>query len=251
MSLMNIVQSDATLAGETNTLGGGRRLPESGMYPSRIDMAYLSESSGGAFAMNLHLTLLDAEKGNTEHRETIYFTNKQKQTFYTKDGEKHALPGFMIVDALSLLVTGKSVLELDTQDATLKLWSGAAKAEVPTQVKIFPDLVGQEIYTGIVKALVNKQEKGGDGKYHAIAETREEATIDKFFRAADKLTTPEIRAGETEAKFYQQWVERFAGKVVDRTKKDLPARAPGAVSPMQGATAAAPAVAKPTTSMFG
>lgn len=49
-------------------------------------------------------------------------------------------------------------------------------------------------------------------------ETRDINEINKFFRADDGLTVPEIEAQVTEAKFKNDWENKFAGKTINRAK---------------------------------
>ena len=81
--------------------------------------------------------------------------------------------------------------------------------------------------------------------YQPTGETRDENEIDKFFRASDRKTTAEIRAQVEEAKFADTWLEKWQGKVKDKSSKTAATGTPGAPR------AAAPAAAKkPATSLF-
>lgn len=74
------------------------------------------------------------------------------------------------------------------------------------------------IQAGIQKQTVDKNEKGDDGKYYPTGETREINEVVKFFRYDDGLTVPEIEKGVTEAKFKDEWVAKWAGKVINKAK---------------------------------
>ena len=58
------------------------------------------------------------------------------------------------------------------------------------------------------------------------------------------MTVAEAKAGETEGAFIDQWAEKYAGQVKDKTDK-VAANAP------QAAPAMAQAAAKPAESIFG
>jgi hypothetical protein len=249
MSLLNSVQETANATGEKDTLGGGGFILPTMIYPAKIEQAFLTKSPNGAIALNLRAKVRKDDGTLGEHRETIYFTNRAGETSYQKNGETHMLPGFITVNALAQLVTGKGLKSLPTTQQTVGVWNGQVKKEVPTQVEALPDLCG-EVYLGIQQIKENKTEKGGDGKYHPINKPRELNAIDKVFRVSDKLTLPEVLSGATEAKFFVSWTERFAGKVYDKYKADAPASAPGAASPMAAGTAVAgaPMAAAPANS---
>jgi len=251
MSLLDSVQTSNDAKGETDTLGGGSFLLDSGIYPTKIEQAFLTKSTGGALAMNLRVKVKKADGSLGEHREVIYFTNRNGETEYSRDGVKHQLPGYITVNAVCKLATGKTLKELGTSQGVVPVWNSQARKEVATTVELVNGLGGAELYLGIQRIKENKTEKGGDGKYHPINQPKELNSIDKVFRVADKMTLPEVISGATEPQHFNAWVERFSGQVVDRFKADAPAQAPGAASPMAGAattpaqattqTAAAPA----------
>lgn len=241
MSLLAGLNTDNEIADEEDRVGGGFTPMESGIYPTKVDLAYLTESTGGAVGLVLHLLTTD----DKTIRQTIYMTSgnaKGKKNFYIdKDGNKAYLPGFNLANSLAQLTLGKDIAALDTEEKVVSLYSYDAKAEVPTKVEMITPLLEQEIYAAIIKQVVDKNSKGDDGNYYPTGETREENEIDKFFRAADKMTSAELRAGADEPKFYDTWAKKWT----DVTKQ----KAKGA------GTAGAPAVNKtaagePTKSLF-
>lgn len=261
MSILSTIKHDTTVnTEEKDTLGGGGyTLLDSDIYPMTISAAYLGESAGGAVSVSI---ALKAENG-TEHRETIWITNKSKQTTYTdkNDGSQQPLPGFLLADSLALLTANKSILQLDTEDKVINLYDYSAGKEVPTTVPMLMELVGKQVYAGIMKVRENKTKKNeATGKYDPINEARERNEVTKFFYAADKRTTAEIRAQAAEPAFYAQWKERYAGQVKD-TYKEV-AAAPGSAGAaagrpslmggtQQAPTQQAPAAAAAGGSLFG
>lgn len=230
-------------ADEKDVLGGGGGILDTDIYATKVELAYLSTSGSGALALNLRLK---TDEGR-EIRQTIYMTSgreKGLKNTYEKDGETHYLPGFLLADSLGLLTVGKEIGDLvaGAEKKVIKLYSFEAKAEVPTEVPVIQELMGQEIYAAVMKQIVDKNAKGDDGVYRPTGETREENEIEKFFRARDKMTTAEIRAGAEEASFFNTWKEKWAGEVKNKAK--------GAA---QGGTAGAPKTSapKPTKSLFG
>jgi hypothetical protein len=247
MSLLKGLKKNPELAGERDSVGGGT-LRESDVYPLTVSMAYLQESTGGA--LGVFLTFKDAD--DKEVNQTIYVTSGkdkgQKNTYIDKDGKEHYLPGYLQVNGLCLLTVGSELDEMEEEEKTISVYDFNARAKVMKKMPVLTALIGQKIKAGIVKQIVNKQEKGDDGKYYPTTETREQNEITKFFRDDDGLTVAEITAGETEAKFMNDWLAKFKGKTIDKTSKDAKAPTPGAAKP---AAAGAPAAAKPKSSLFG
>ena len=245
MSLLSGLTTDTSIADEKDSVGGGYAPLDSGLYPATISLAYVSKSSGGAVGLNLVLT---TEAGK-DIRQTLWMTSGTakgcKNYYEDKAGDKQYLPGFLHANALALLTLGKEIGQLDTEKKVINLYSSEVKAEVPTQVDMLTDLLGQEILVGLIRQTVDKNVKDAAGNYVPSGETREENEIDKFFRASDRKTTAEIRAQAPEAVFVDTWAKKWAGQVKDKATKTA-----GTTGAPAGA-AAAGSTAKPTTSLFG
>lgn len=229
---------------ETDSVGG---VLDSGLYGTTVDMAYLQKSKGGA--LGVVLTLKDVANGR-EHRETVYVTSgdaKGNKNYYERDGQKHYLPGFNLMNSLCLLTVGKELGELAPVKKTVKVFDFDAGKELPKEVDVLEELLGQEALVGIKKVIEDKRQRGDDGQYHPTGETREKNELDKVFRAKDKMTTAEIRAQAEEAAFYATWEQKWAGKTHDKSTKD----AGQAGAPATGGSApAAGGSSKPTQSLF-
>ena len=243
MSLLANLATDTEIQDETDSLGGGSRTLESGLYDVNIDVAYVMQSKGEATGIVLHLSTDDER----EIRQTLWATSgkaKGKKNYYEdKNGNKKYLPGFLHANALALLTVGKEISSLETEERVIKLWNKDAGGEIPTKVNMLTDLVGKRILIGLIKQTVDKTSQDGSGNYAATGETREENEIDKLFRSEDKMTTTEIRAQATEPAFADAWEKKWAGVTKDRSTKVA-----------AGSTAGAPkaaGAAKPTTSLFG
>lgn len=197
---------------EKDSLGGFQVL-ESGLYPIKIAMAFITKSKGGAMGMTVRGKtdlgqMLDQQlwvtsgdkKGNKN-----YYINKKTQ-------DKHFLPGFNVGNAICLLAVAKNLSDLDTEPGIAEIYGEK------TKVEMIPALVGQDITLGVIKQLVDKTELDSEsGDYLPTGESRAENEIDKVFRTKDNLTTVEIRGGIKEAKFQEQWLDKWAGEVKDRT----------------------------------
>lgn len=218
MSLLKNLQIDASKVQDNDVLGGGRQLLKSDVYDFEIKLAYLSKAKNSkAMAANL---LLVTPSG-AEHKEQIWFTNKEGGAMYPdkKTGEMKALPGFATLNSMSLLSIGKTFNSLDTEKKTIKLYNYDAKAEVATDVDMIMALIGAKIKAGILLRKENKTKLNeSTGVYENIADARESNVIDKFFRAKDNMTEAEIRAKLTTPVFITEWLAKWKDQVDDRYK---------------------------------
>ena len=241
MSLLKNLATDESIANEKDSIGGGGVL-ESGLYPAKVTLAYVTKSTGGATGLVLKAKTSEGRDIN----QTLWMTSgtaKGAKNFYEKDGVKSYLPGFIAANALALLTVGKDISELDTETKVVNVYSPEAKAEVPTKVEMIVDLLGKDIVIGLIKQTVDKNVKTETG-YVPSGETRDENEIDKFFRAEDHLTTAEIRAAANEPVFYGTWADKWNGKVRNKAKGAGTAGVAGAPK------AAAAGAKKPSTSLF-
>lgn len=244
MSMLSTLKTDDSIANERDSLGNGGPV-ESGLYLSTITLAYLSKAKSEALALNLHVK---TESGR-EIREQIWVTSGKekgcKNYYEDKDGAKQYLPGFLTANAIALLTVGKELSELEPEDKVVPLYSADAKAEVPTKVPMLTELIGQQVLLGVIKETVDKQVKNDAGVYVPNGETRDQNTIDKVFRARDRMTTTEIRGQAKEAAFADQWDAKWTGNTRNRAKGAGAAGTAGAPKAAQAAAAK-----KPTTSLF-
>lgn len=246
MSLLSALESDASIATEKDSVGGNAAL-ESGLYACTITMAYINKAASGALGLVLNL------KTDTGHdvRQTLWMssgTAKGGTNYYTdKNGEKQFLPGFNHANGLCLLTNGKEISSMDTETKVVKVYSPEAKAEVPTKVEVIMDLLNKEILVGLIKQTVDKTQKNDLGVYVPTGETRDENEIDKLFRAADRMTTAEIRAQAPEATFADTWEAKWTGKTKNKSKGV--ATNTGTFGTPKDTAAAS--TKKPATSLFG
>ena len=262
MNMLATLKTDNTIEGETDRLGGGSAPLPSGIYPARIDLAYLRKSAKGALGLRL---VMETPTGETID-QTIYLTGgdaKGNNNFYLdkKSGEKKYLPGFLLGQSLALLTLNKEISELDTEKKVVAVYDYEAKKEQPTEVDMVTEFLGKEIWVGLLHQVVDKNVLDEvSGQYVPTGETREENEIDKFFRAADKLTVAEARAQATSPAFFEQWEEKMKGKTRDRSKgagQGTPGTGagPAAGGALNGAkpggTPSPAPAARPTTSLFG
>lgn len=228
-------------------LGGFAPL-ETDIYVAKIKALYAGQSSGGAMSV----TLIAALQDGREYRETVYVTNKNGQNFFLNkhdNNKKVPLPGFTVIDDICLIATGKPLAEQTAEDKVVQVYDPEAKKELPKSVPMLMDAVGQDIGLGIVKQLVNKNEKQGN-EYVATAATREENFIDKVFHPTMKLTVAEARNGQDEGKFWDAWVKKNQGQTRDKREiKD--GEAGSSARPPKAGTPPTAGGQAPRKSLFG
>ena len=221
---------------------GGFAAKETDIYLATIKAMYAQPSGSGALGVTLIATLEDG----SEYRETMYVTNKKGENFFLNKNDKTKkvpLPGFVTVEDICLIASGKPLSEQETEEKVLNIYDSEARKELPKSVPCLVDVMGKQVALGIVKQVVNKNVKQGN-EYVPTAETREENVIDKIFHPEVKLTVAEARAGKETAEFWDAWLEKNKGQTRDRTvaaagaERGAPPK-PGA-APAAGQTSVAP-----------
>lgn len=200
-----------------DSLGGSFLLPTS-IYECVIQAAYITTSAGGAFALNL-----DLQPSNGQAiKQQLWMTSgtaKGGLNYYERNGKKHYLPGFNAANAIALLSVGKEIGDLDSEKKVVGIYNYTQKKEVPTEVDMIMELIGQSITLGLLQTKEDGTTKQDDGTYKpdASKKPREHNEIDKVFRTRDRLTVKEIKAQQTDPVFYDKWLKQWDGKVKDKT----------------------------------
>lgn len=197
----------------TKDVVGGYSLLPTDVYKATIKMAYLGKSKNGANFVTLILNTPEQE-----HKETIYITNRNEEVYYTKQGVKHYLPGFVIIDELCLLVTGRSLSEMETEQKHVKVYNYDTNREEPTEVPVLVELLNAKLEVAITEEKFFKQEKGASGEYEDTDEEVSRNTITKFL-SDDGFTINELIDEVEEPDYKPKWLARNQGQVYDRTKK--------------------------------
>ena len=201
---------------------GGFNVRDTNAYQGTIKVAYAGQSQGGARNVTLVMNLADGE-----YTETIYVTNKQGENWFLNQNDKTKkvpLPGFTTIDDICLVTTGNPLSAQPTEEKVVKVYDYDEKKELPKSVPVLTELTGKSVILGIVKELVDKNAKNDStGEYEPTGETREQNVISKVFHDPSKVTVVEAReaqkAGkEAEAVFYDKWLEKNKGQVINRVK---------------------------------
>lgn len=197
-------------------VSNGSRLLDSDIYVATIKAAYTGESKSGALSVTL---MCDID--GKDYSETIYITNRNKEPYSvnTSTRKKSFIPGYNYMNAICLVAAGKELKEVEAEDKVLSLYNFETKKNENTSVPVLVDLTGKQVALGIAKELRNKAELV-DGKYVDIPESREQNRIKAVFDPESHKTVNEALDGK-EATFWDAWLERNKGRVVDlRTIKD-------------------------------
>jgi len=213
------LSQDEEVVVEKDSLGAGAQL-DSNVYDFTVDMAYVTESTSGAAAMNF---VLKTDSG-AFHRETIYMTSgkaKGQKTFYIHPttGKKHNLPGFTQVYNIVAITLNKSLKAAvdEAEQKTIMLYDYKVGKEVPTVIdKVLVNMIGKRVKLGLKVVVENKNAKNSDGKYVATPEKREYREISIAFFPDSNLTVKEKIDGEKDPQFYTKWLEKWEGQVQDK-----------------------------------
>lgn len=209
--MLDHLKEDSNVQNETDSLGF--QPLDSNIYDCKITKFFLSKSSQGATAVNVHVKTAEGKSSNFQLWATSNKKKGCKNYYEGKDGKKNYLPGFNVANALCLLTLRKPISKMETEPTTEDIFG------TKTKVDSVPAMIGQDIKLGIIKRRVNKQVKNEDtGNWEDGPEARHINEVDKVFRHADMFTTTEIRAKAETADFHEKWLEKWEGEVDDRFK---------------------------------
>lgn len=207
---------------------GGGFIKDTGVYPFTVKQAWGIKSTHGAMGVHLELLLGD---GST-YREDVYVTNRAGDPFYTKAGsdKKLPLPGYITINELCLVLTGKGLAELPQETKKVKIRDKDTQTDVPTDVPVIVDLLGLEGKVAILKTRENKMQKNDATQKWDVPTNEERFTnsIEKFYGTDDR--TANEKAGEGQAAHQQKWLDVNNGKTRDKFKEVKGAPKSGAPS---------------------
>jgi len=228
MGIFDKVDNSAKVEKENDFVKGSKRKPiPSSIQNCLIKYAYASFAKSGALAVNCLFEVADGEFKGKEFRITEYITSGDKKgnkTFYEKknsDGktEKFNLPGFTLIDSLAQLTVGKSITSCSTEKKTIKLYDFVAKAEKPTEVDMFTELIGKGVAICVLHQIQDKTAKDTQtGEYEPTGKVYEVNVVDKFLHPSDRKTLSE-KNNNVPADFKDKWLERWEGKVDDQSSE--------------------------------
>ena len=226
-------------------IGGGRHIFDTDVYENvNIKLAYTATWPKGS----RYVTVIFDIDGQ-EYEETITITNSEGNHFYMRDGKKNQMPGFVTINELCLTATGKELEDQDTEERQIEVWSSEEKKKVREARDVMVDLTGATVSIALRKATQPKQKKDDAGEYYDIDEDVTINELVKSFHAETRATVSEIRKAEEkeqeiDAKFMDEWVQRWKGSVYNKRKGG------GSGSKGSGKGAPAKTAEKPKSSLF-
>jgi len=211
----DLFASDTDVEESGDVLPGNFGPLDTGLYKMGIKVAYVSQSAGGAYALNL--ILKNADNTGPEVRQSLWMTSGkakgQRNSYVDQNGVKHKLPGMEQADNLHQLVDGRVMQNCETEDKVIKLWNPATSKEENTTVQAVTSLMGKPILVGLLKVRDNKMVKTDDG-YEPTSKERFSNEISKFFDPDTGLTYAEKKSKATDPAYLTKWKASFGAEYV-------------------------------------
>lgn len=195
-------------------LGGGFQPLETDIYTMTIKGFYVSQSEGGAKAINIIALRPDGK----EYRETVYITKKTGENwFLSSDKKKVPLPGFTIIDDICLVTDGGDLSSQVFEERTINLYDYDAKKDLPKVVMQAVNIIDKQVDLGIYQIQENKNEKNEQtGQYEPTEKVVTKNVIRKVWHSEAKMTVAEAENNvEEQGVFWKKWQETHKGKVDD------------------------------------
>lgn len=228
MGVFDNVNTATNVAQEKDVIRGQRQEPlPSGIYNLIIKYAYAQKAKSGALGVHALFQVADGDHKDRDFRITEYVTSgdaKGNKTFYEKkqDGgatEQFALPGFSLIDSMAQLVVQKSILACNAEKRTIKLYDYDKKAEVPTEVDMFVELVNKGVCGCVLHRIEDKNVKNTQtGEYEPSGKTYATNVVDKFLNASGRKTLSETQ-NNIPADFKDKWLEKWKDQVDDQSSE--------------------------------
>ncbi len=233
---------------EERDVSGGYGAVDADVYLGVIKMIYLDEYKAGSKNFNIIFT---ADSGK-EHKETIYYANKEGVYTTEKDGKKVPTFGYNRLNSFLKVITEKGITEQDVETKTINVYDFDAKKELPKERKVLMDTINVPVAVGMINTntentTAESNYKDGTGVFKNIN------SIDKMFFPDTGLTVVERLAGETEPKYMEKWKKDNKGQVRLKEAKN-PGAASGGNTPSNGASSASASTSEapaPKKSLFG
>lgn len=206
-----------------------KRTVDSDIYNATIKMIFAGQAKSGARNVTLQLKLADGR----DYNEVVYLSNKEGKNTYEKDGKEFYLPGFLLINNLAIMSTGKSLFELeaDVETRTVKLYDFDAKKEVATDVQAIVPMIGKAVLVAIQEEEYAKNKLNESTKtYEPTGEYGIKNTLVKVYDPETKRTAVEIR-DDKDATQHAAWLEANQGKLKTVDRVAAPANQKSAPTP--------------------
>ena len=196
--------------------GTGKTTLESGVYDATVKQVYFTKTKSGTDQANVVLDI----KGQVK-TFPLYICYKEngKPTRKNAKGVIEVMPGYKTLNALSYVITGKTVDQLAQEDKTVMIYNFTAKKEEPNTATCLVELMGAKIKAAIKQVNKHKQVKV-NGIYTPTTETFLTNEVDHYF-SEDGFTASEL-VGKKEATYCKVWSDKFTGKIIEEKLKTTP-----------------------------
>lgn len=219
---------------ESESIGGGRTLFDSAVYPAKIKQVYLDAYDSGSRFASITLDI-----GGKDYEERLLITNGKGESFWNdRDNNPVQYGGLTRLEELVFAAGFPNLQATNPGPGTIRAWDKDAKAFVLRQhATVMTSLHGKEVLVAIQKVTQNKQKKNlNTGKYDKLNEREELNQVEKFANL-QKQTQLEAAKNINPPTFMAAWSEKWAGSVKDTYKEQK--NAPSQGTPVAGGAAAA------------
>lgn len=217
---------------ETESVGGGRTLFDSAVYPAKVKQVYLDAYDSGARFASVTLDI-----NGKDYEERLLLTNARGDGFFTdRDGNAQQFSGLTRFDELIFAGGFANNQAANIGPGNVRVWDKDSRSFV---IKQMPNVVNglrdAQVLVAILKKVQNKQKKNPNtGKYDKLNEKEEVNEIQKFAKT-DKQTQLEAANGVNPPTFLDAWSKKWAGNVQDTYKQQANASTTGLPSAAGGA----------------
>lgn len=209
---------------ESESVGGGRTLFESGIYKGTVKQAYLDAYDSGSRFVSITLDI-----DGKDYEERLLLTNGKGESFWTNDkNEPQQYSGLTRFEELAFACGFPNVQATAPGPGMIRAWDKDTKSFVLRQhATVLNSMKGKEVLAAIQKISQNKQKKNPNtNKYDKLNEVEEINQIDKFANLQGQTQLEAVK-NVNPPQFMAAWKEKWTGKTNDRYKEQKGAPSQG------------------------
>lgn len=210
-NMLNLKQDNDVQKEKTeDRVNKGYKVADTDIYLVKAKQAYFEKTKNGATMMTA--IFVGADEKEFRMRECIISGNdKGNKPYYVKDGKKYPMPGYSRMNDMMLLVMGEELGDIELTEGIVQVYRDGKN--VNETLDVVDGFNGNEAVVGVFNQISQKTD--AKNNYEPIpGQYRNHNEINKFFHPDDNRTVSEI-VDDKEAKFYDEWLENYKGKVVD------------------------------------
>lgn len=221
---------------ESESVGGGRVLFDSAIYPAKVKQAYLDAYDSGARFVSITLDI-----NGKDYEERLLLTNGKGESFWTdNDNNPQQYSGLTRFEELAFAAGFANIQATNPTTGNIRAWDKDTKSFViRSHSTVLTSLQGKDVMVAVQKISQNKQKKNAvTGRYDKLNEVEEINQIDKFANMQG-MTQLESAKNISPPQFMAAWKEKWSGKVQDKYKTQKGAPASGTPTASGGSSAPA------------